>query len=166
MSVVKRVNKVEDIVSESQYVTAKVISIDINEKRISLELVTDEKNPWADDDNSIENSIFDVVIESIKQNGIVVRLQNGMEGFAPRGELICGRNDDLSRIFKVGSTITLATKSINRDDKRLFMSQREVEKREEHESMKSYLKNNESAESSSIGSMYGSLFDDLKKKLN
>jgi small subunit ribosomal protein S1 len=163
MSYTKRIVKPEDAVTKGSTVEVKVASIDLKERRISLELITGESNPWAD--ASLDAAVQDAVIESVKSAGIVVRLSNGMEGFIPRGECLCDRNTELTKIFKEGQTIRCVAKDIRKDEKKCILSQKEVEKIEERENMRQYMTSSTDSENS-LGSLFGSVLGDYKKKID
>jgi ribosomal protein S1 len=104
-------------------------------------------------------------VESVVSAGVVVRLSNGIEGFLPRREIACDKNADIMKLFKAGDAIKVLAKEMRKEERRMILSQREIERREERESMKQYMKEPAEDEGSAIGSMYKNLFDDLKKKM-
>jgi small subunit ribosomal protein S1 len=163
MSYTKRIVKVEDAVTKGEDVKVKILSIDRNEKKISLELLTGESNPWAD--ALVSEDVQEVTIESVRTGGLGVRLANGMEGFVPRSETLTDRNTDLTKAYKTGQLIKVVTKEIKKDEKRIILSQKEVEKMEERDNLKQYM-NKETSVESSLGSRFGSVLGDLKKKID
>lgn len=166
MSYTKRVMKAEDVVSKGDEVKVKLISLDLKERRMTLELMTGEVDPWSAGASPVSEDIIEAKVESVKSSGVVLRLPNGMEGFLPRREIICDRNADLDRMFKAGDTIKVVTKELKKDERRIILSQKEIESREERESMKQYMKReSEDSTESSLGSQFGGMFADLKKKL-
>lgn len=163
MSYTKRIVKPEDAVTKGQNVQVNILSVDRNERKISLELVTGESNPWAD--ANVSEAVQEATIESVKAGGLVVRLSNGMEGFVPRSETLTDRNTDLSKVYKTGQAIKVVTKEVKKDEKRIILSQKEVEKMEERDNLKQYM-NAETSGDSSLGSMFGNVLGDLKKKID
>jgi small subunit ribosomal protein S1 len=163
MSYTKHIVNAQDAVTKGQTVQVNVISIDRDERKISLELVTGESNPWAD--ARADEAVQEAVIESVKAGGLVVRLGNGMEGFVPRSETLTDRNTDLTKAFKAGDKIKVVTKELRKEEKRIILSQKEVEKMEERDNLKQYMKSETSGDSSSLGSQFGSLLGDFKKKI-
>jgi small subunit ribosomal protein S1 len=166
MSYTKRVMNAEDIVTRGDEVSVKLISLDLKERRMTLELITGEVDPWSGSATPVSEDIIEGKVESVKSAGVVVRLPNGMEGFLPRREIICDRNTDLDKMFKTGDTVKVVTKELKKEERRMILSQKEIESREERESMKQYMKReSESADESSLGSQFSGMFSDLKKKM-
>jgi len=165
MSKIKRTVKVDDVVSKGDHVNVSISSIDRSERRISLELITGETDPWSDNGKSIKESVIEATIENVRTAGLTVRLDNGMEGFVPRSELSCDRNADVMKIYAAGSIVKLVAKDIRKDEKKLILSQREVERMEERENIKQYMKQESSEESASLGSQFGNMLEDFKKKM-
>lgn len=168
MSYTKRVAKPEDAVSIGEKVHVKVSGIDTAAKRISLELITGETNPWSDANDGLTGTIVSAVVESARSAGVSARLSNGMEGFAPARELFCGRNDDVQKLYPVGKELKVAVIEFRPADKKIILSEKEVERIEEQSSLRSYMKKeaeSDSTDNSSLGNQFGNLFSDLKKKI-
>jgi small subunit ribosomal protein S1 len=166
MSHTRRINNVEDVINRGDHVAVIISSIAVKDRKISLELMTGEVDPWTSDDSGLLSAILEGTVEEIKTNGLVIRLTNGMDGFLPKREISCDKNADITKLFKIHDSIKVVAKDINKSEKRMIFSQREIEKREERESMKQYLKKDLSIdETSSLGSQYKTMFDALKKKM-
>jgi small subunit ribosomal protein S1 len=168
MSYTKRISKPEDVLSIGQKVSVKIADIDSEAKRISLELLTGESDPWSGANDGLTGTVQSAIVESARSAGIVARLSNGMEGFAPMRELACGRDADLSKLYPAGKEIRLAVIEVRPSDKKITLSEKEVERIEERSSMNSYMskeKTADAAENTSLGSQFGNIFTDLKKKI-
>ena len=168
MSYTKRIAKPEDVLSIGQKVSVKIAGVDAASKKISLELITDESDPWSGANDGLTGTVVSATVEAARSAGITVRLANGMEGFAPMRELACGRDADLSKLYPVVKELKLAIIEVRPSDKRITLSEKEVGRIEERSSIAEYMKKEESAdaaENTSLGAQFGNLFSDLKKKI-
>ncbi|MGL4369214.1 MAG: S1 RNA-binding domain-containing protein [Spirochaetota bacterium] len=166
MSYTRRIAKPEDVVAVGDSVTVTVGEIDPKSRRISLVLETGEADPWSTSSDGIQNEIHTATVESSRASGVSARLANGMEGFVPGKELLCGRNDDVERLYPAGKEIRVVVKEINTGNKRIILSEKDVVRREEQKEIQEYMNKEEAAvENSSLGAQYGNLFSDLKKKM-
>jgi small subunit ribosomal protein S1 len=165
MSLTKRINKPEDAVSIGATVGVKIIDIRHDEKKISLELMTGEPDPWQLPAESVREKVFDGVIEAARQSGLSVRLSNGMLGFLPREELMSSKSD-IQNAYPVGKEIKAAVKDIRMKDKKLILSEKDAASRKEYIEYEEYQKKSASdGQSSSLGNMLKNKFDEIQKKL-
>ena len=159
----------EDVLAIGQKIEVKVADVDRAAKKISLELLTGESDPWSGKGDGLTGTVSIAFVESARGAGITARLQNGMEGFAPMRELACGRDADLSKLYPVGKEIKVAIIEVRASDRKIILSEKEVERIEERNSIADYMKKEktaDAAENSYLGSQFGSVFSDLKKKMD
>ncbi len=164
MSTTKNIRKPEDAVTIGDTVNVKILSIDTAGKRISLELITGEADPWQQPVDSMLTETQTGIVENIKNNGVTVRLTNGMLGFVPRGELMQGA--DMQKKYQAGSEIRLAVKDMDAASRKMVLSEKAVYKLEEEKEFKSFMKAGADTSSSSLGSLFKDKFDELKKQVN
>jgi len=165
MSPVKRINKPEDAVSRGDIVNASILSINRDEKKISLELLTDEANPWLNISDDLEKIILTGTIEVSRPSGINVRLTNGMLGFVPRRELAASANSDIQKEYQVGSEIKITIKDIDRDKKNLILTETGAIKKEERDDYSKFIGQDSSSGGSSLGNLFKDKFDEMKKNI-
>jgi len=162
MSLLKKVKKPEDIVSIGSTVNVKVISIDNDSKKIGLELVTDEADPWSNISNDFKNSVQTGIVENSRHNGITLRLDNGLAGFIPAGELF--KSGDIQKEYPTGSEIKVGVKDMDASNRKLILSEKLAEKKEEQQDYNKFLENNNTGSSgSTLGNMFREQFDQLNK---
>jgi len=165
MSFIKRINRPEDAVTIGDTVSVKILSIKSDEKRISLELLTDEPDPWQSSGDELLNTLQTGIIENVKSAGINVRLANGMLGFIPRSELSSGNNTDIQKEYQTGKEIRVAVIRIEPEDKKLILSQRNAAALQESEEFKKFNQGSAAAGDSSLGSLFKKEFDEIQKKI-
>ena len=165
MSHTRRVNKPEDAVSIGSPVTVKIIDIDAIEKKISLELLTGEADPWQTDDSSLLDSFFNASVESVRSNGVTARLSNGMLGFIPREECAQPRGTDLQNAYPAGKDVKVVIKSLDKTNRRLTLSESGAIKKEERQEYEKFMKSASSPdESTTFGRLFKKKFDEIQKK--
>lgn len=165
MSYVKKINRPEEAVSIGDRISAKILTINNAEKKISLELVTGEADPWEDSGGMTEN-LHQVIIEAVKPAGLNVRLPNGMLGFMPRGELKVKSETDILKRYSPGQEITAAVLRIEQDSRKLIMSEAQAFKMEERKDYESFKQKEGTSQSTTLGSMLKNKFDDIQKKMD
>ena len=111
-------------------ITVKVLSFDKVNEKISLGLKQLETNPWETVSNSIAiGSKIKGVISSITDYGLFVEVAKGVEGLVHISEISWSdRITDLHRHFKVGQEIEAVVVSLDKDNRRMSLSIKQLEK--------------------------------------
>lgn len=165
MSHVRKINSPEEAVSRDEEVKARILSINPGERKISLELIPDEDNPWESGGDDMARTLQEVTIEEVVPAGIGVRLENGMRGFIPRGELKAKGDQDIMRQYAVGDRIRAAVLRVEQENRKCILSEREALRIEERQVYESFKKKEESSRSASLGNLLKKNFDDIQKKI-
>jgi small subunit ribosomal protein S1 len=166
MSLIKHINKPEDVLAIGDNISVRILEINPDDKKMLLELITDEPDPWLAPTDSLLEKAHSATIESSRDAGLTVRLSNGMAGFVPASEVI-QRKCDLQKAYPVGSGIKVAIKDIIKEERKLILSERRAVKREEMEEYKKYMSgSSEGQESdSTIGNIFKDTFAEIRKKM-
>ena len=113
------------VLSSSQEVKIKIVSIDSDAKRISLSYRETLPNPWKDIEDKV-GEVIEVTINNITEKAIFADLENGLTGMLHFRELSYDEQDkDLKRFVK-GQKIKV--KIIELKDDKLRFSVRAMEK--------------------------------------
>ncbi len=163
MSPTKRINKAEDVLKRNDLVSAKIISIDRESKKISMQLMTGEADPWQIPAENLTNESHKGTIEGVNNSGVTLRLDNGMLGFIPKNELSAA--NDMQKNYTTGKELTVTIKEIQSSSRKLILSETGAMKKEELSDYNSFLKNGNEASSSSLGNLLKDKFDNLKKQV-
>ena len=113
------------ILSTSQEVKAKIVSIDSGAKRISLSYRETLPNPWKEVENKV-GTVVEVIINSITEKAIFADLENGLTGMLHHRELSYQEENQNLTKFKKGQKIKV--KIIELKDEKLRFSVRALEK--------------------------------------
>ena len=166
MSLIKRVNKPDEVLSIGDTVNVKIIAINTEERKILLQLLTDEPDPWLTPTDTLMEKIHIATIESIGQSGLSARLQNGMAGFVPAGELTI-KKGDMQKAYSAGKEIKVAVKDIIVEERKLILSERRAAKVKEMQEYREYIDTSAAGEeNATLGNVFRDKFAEIKKKIN
>jgi len=113
------------VLSASQEVKVKIVSIDSDAKRISLSYKETLPNPWKEDSNKV-GTVVEVTIKNITEKAIFANLDNGLTGMLHFRELSYNEHDRDLKKFKKGQKIK--TKIIELKDEKIRFSIKALEK--------------------------------------
>lgn len=125
MSWTRRINHPSDILSKGDVLKVVVLNIDTENNRISLGLKQTQDNPW----NSMEERYpvgKDAKGEVVQllDRGVVVRLDDYIEGFVPQSQLGWENLDDPSDVIRVGDELPLRIIELEPTSRRIVLSVR------------------------------------------
>ncbi|MCD4847565.1 MAG: 30S ribosomal protein S1 [Candidatus Aegiribacteria sp.] len=125
MSWTRRINHPSDILSKSDVLKVVVLNIDTENNRISLGLKQTQENPW----NSMEERYpvgKDAKGEVVQllDRGVVVRLDDYIEGFVPQSQLGWENLEDPSDVIRIGDELPLRIIELEPTSRRIVLSVR------------------------------------------
>lgn len=111
-------------------ITVKVLSFDKNNEKISLGMKQLTSNPWENLDPSITiGSKIKGKVSSITDYGLFVEVAKGVEGLVHISEISwTDRITDLNKTFAVGDEIEAVVVSFDKDNRRISLSIKQLEK--------------------------------------
>jgi small subunit ribosomal protein S1 len=117
-----KVGNPADLYQKGDDVEAIILSINHDEKKVSLGVKQIHDDPWVSElDRVRTGQVFDeALVTSVSEHGIYVSIMPGVDAFIPNGEMPDGQNP--SRGDKVRAEIA----NIDSMDRRITMSMREV----------------------------------------
>ena len=113
------------VLSVSQSIKIKIVSIDIEAKRISLSYKGTLENPWKNLQNKV-GSIMEVKIKNVTDKAIFVELDSGLTGMIHYKEISFNESQDNLKKYKKNDLIK--AKIIEIKDERIRLSIRSLEK--------------------------------------
>jgi len=117
-----KVGNPSDLYQKGDDVEAIILSINHDEKKVSLGVKQIHDDPWVSELDKVRTGqVFEqVVVTSVSEHGIYVSVMPGVDAFIPNGEMTEGANP--SRGDKVRAEIA----NIDSMDRRITMSMRDV----------------------------------------
>lgn len=125
-----RIDHPSELVKIGDTVTVKVLSFDKVNEKISLGMKQLGENPWDAIDPSIQvGSKIQGKISSIKEYGLFVEVAPAVEGLIHISEVSwTDRITDLHKHFKVGDTVEALVVSLDKENRRMSLSIKQLEK--------------------------------------
>ncbi|MCE9500923.1 MAG: S1 RNA-binding domain-containing protein, partial [Leptospira sp.] len=155
----KKNSELEKEFSIGQTLRAKVLSIDWKENRISLSIKDFLVDPWSNSVNFKEGDIITGTVESIKQFGIFVKLNENFSGLVPNKETGLSQKTPVSNHFKPGDSVEVFVTEVNPSKRQIALSVQKAKDARERMDYSKYLQDTDTKSVSSFGLL-------LKKSLS
>ncbi len=118
-----RVNSPSDLFQKGDDVTAVILSINHDEKKVSLGIKQLTDDPWSRIPNDYPmGKPVDGIVRNIFEGGIYVQLETAVEALIPSHELAVEVPD--GKKVKVGDTVSAHVMNLDIADKRITLTQR------------------------------------------
>jgi len=162
-----RLNNPADMHTKGTTLSAIILSINHDEKKVSLGVKQLWDDPWPTllQEFPIGSEIEDAEVVSTCEYGAFIRLREGVEGMVPSQDLI-----EPEEGLKKGSKLKVEVSSIDTMDRRIFLNMRNIgaDKEGAAQRQKKALKAQEAATPGTIGDLIkeklGGSLDELKKE--
>jgi small subunit ribosomal protein S1 len=157
----QRVEKPSDVVQEGQKVKVKILSIDLDNERISLSIKETQPGPWEDVSERIKaGDIIEGTVKRLVSFGAFVEVAQGVEGLVHISEIANKHIGTPQEVLSEGEKVKVKVLDINTNDKRISLSIRATEEQIKDEIVENYKNESETNTGFSLGDMIG---DQLKK---
>lgn len=125
-----RIEDQTELMNIGDTITVKILSFDKEHEKISLGMKQLTENPWNNLDEKLEaGSIVKGTVISVKDYGIFIEIIKGVEGLIHISEVSwTDRITDLTKNFKVGQEIEAAIVALERKNRRMSLSIKQLEK--------------------------------------
>ena len=120
-------------------VKVKVLDVDISKERISLGIKQLTGDPFAEAGQTLrKGAVVTCTVSQVMDNGIEVSVGEGLKGFIRRGDLSRDRSEQRPDRYAVGDKIDALVTSIDKNSRRISLSVKAREVREEKEAVEQY----------------------------
>ncbi|MBL0193619.1 MAG: 30S ribosomal protein S1 [Myxococcales bacterium] len=121
-----KVNNPADLFHKGDDVEAIILSINHDEKKVSLGVKQLFDDPWPTIFSEFPPSkVVDCKVISTVDYGVFVRIRDGVEGHIPTNDLVEGTNEDGSaKPLEIGDAVSAEIANIDTQDRRLTLSMR------------------------------------------
>jgi small subunit ribosomal protein S1 len=132
LSWTQRINNPADVYRKGDEVEAIILSINHDEKKVSLGIKQLYEDPWLRiPDQYPTGTVLEVRVISIADFGVFVELERGVEGLIHISELSDANVDDPSKVVKEGEIIKAEIIAIDPEERRIALSLKSAAQREE-----------------------------------
>ncbi|ETP70681.1 30S ribosomal protein S1 [Planococcus glaciei] len=135
----EHVEKVSDVVTEGQEVTVKVLSVDRDSERISLSIKDTLPGPWdAIEEKAPKGSVHDGKVKRIVSYGAFVEVLPGVEGLVHISQIAHKHIATPNEVLSEGQEVQVKVLEVNKADKRLSLSIKELQEKEKEQDYSNY----------------------------
>ncbi|BCS86939.1 30S ribosomal protein S1 [Pseudodesulfovibrio sediminis] len=128
MSYTKRINKPADFVSEGQQVAVKIMSIDLEKRRIGLSMKDAEGDPWLDVEEKYQaGQKVEGTVEKQEQFGIFIQLEPGITGLLPKSVYTRSEKASSFERLRSGETVEIVIGQVKAGERKISLTTGDVE---------------------------------------
>ncbi len=156
----RRINHPKEVVEAGQVVEAYVLSVDVQNRKISLSM-----QPKAEPKKIVlpaVGEVIDGVVEKVMPYGIFVKIKEGLNGLVPNSEMGTPGGSDHKRMFPAGTPMQVIVTEVEESSNKVRLSRKAVMEKAAQEEFDQY---RDTAKSESSSGSFGSLGELLKAKL-
>lgn len=159
MSAGKRITHPKEVLTEGQEVSVRIISLDQQARRISLEIYHPAQEADVQEGQRLKaGDIVKATVDSIKKYGVFMNLPGKRSGLLHISEMAGEHGADLRKRFQPGTTVEVEILSVDDETGKISLSTKSLGAGTEEGSYKEYVKQQTSSNS------LGTLADLLKNK--
>ncbi len=123
LSWTKKIRHPGEVVKKGDKLEVLILSIDVDQRRISLGHKQTVDNPWDAFENSYKvGTDVEGKIVRIIEKGVIVELPLGVDGFVPLSQLSQTPVKNVADSFKVGDAISLKVIEFDKESKKIVLS--------------------------------------------
>jgi small subunit ribosomal protein S1 len=135
----EHVEKVSDVVTEGQEVTVKVLSVDRDSERISLSIKDTLPGPWDSiEEKAPKGSVHTGKVKRIVSYGAFVEVLPGVEGLVHISQIAHKHIATPNEVLSEGQEVQVKVLEVNKADKRLSLSIKELQEKEKEPDYSNY----------------------------
>jgi small subunit ribosomal protein S1 len=123
MSWTKRVRHPKEVLRRGESVQVQILDIDTEKRRISLGIKQLQENPWPQ--LAIDYPVghpCDGVVTRMLDHGVIIQVDEDLEGFVPLGHLAIPKLDKPQFYFQEGETVPLKVIKMDIENRRIVLS--------------------------------------------
>lgn len=155
------VDKVTDVLEEGQEIDVEVLSVDLDNEKISLSYKNTLPGPWDGIEARItEGDVVEGVVKRLVTFGAFVEIETGVEGLVHISQIANRHIGTPDEVLSVGEEIKAKVLSVSEADQRISLSIKALLEDEEEENIEQYTKTDDS--NFQIGDILGDKLDDYK----
>ena len=148
MSWTKKITHPNEMVKKGDKVECVVLAVDKEKRRISLSMKHLTEDPWDTIDSTYPvNSEVKGKIVRMLDRGVVVELNDGIEGFIPVSKLTAEYIKVPADAFKVGDEVPAVVTEIDQNNRKIYLSVVDYFKNRESAELKAWMDSHKPGES-------------------
>lgn len=158
----EHVEKPSDIVSEGEKIEVEVLSVDLDNERISLSRKNVLPGPWENVSEKVKaGDVLEGTVKRLVSFGAFVEVLPGVEGLVHISQIANRHIGTPQEVLEEGQTVNVKVLDVNEEEERMSLSIRELEVEEAEKEYKQYEKEEEQS-SFQFGEIIGDQLDKYK----
>lgn len=123
LSWTKKIRHPGEVVKKNDQLEVVVLSVDIDQRRISLGHKQVQDNPWEifETQYKVGTDVEGKIVRIIEK-GVIVEMPLGVDGFVPLSQLSQTPIKNISESFKIGDTLQLKVIEFDKESKKIVLS--------------------------------------------
>ncbi|MFH0734664.1 MAG: 30S ribosomal protein S1 [bacterium] len=140
LSWTKKIRHPGEVVKKSEKIEVVVLSVDTDQRKISLGHKQVNENPWDsfEREYAVGNPVTGKVVRLIEK-GLIAELPAGVDGFIPSTQLSPSKIKNLSICFPVDTAIELRVVEFDKENKKIVLSALAAVKEKSEEEITAYI---------------------------
>lgn len=140
MSWTKKITHPNELVKKGDKVECVVLAVDKDKRRISLSMKHLTEDPWdsVGETHPVDSEAKGSIVRMLDR-GVVVELDDGLEGFIPVSKLSAEYIKVPADAFKVGDEVPAVVTEIDADNRKLFLSVTDYFKNRDNEEVQAWM---------------------------
>ncbi|WP_422123428.1 30S ribosomal protein S1 [Planococcus sp. X10-3] len=135
----EHIDQVSDAVTEGQEVKVKVLSVDRDAERISLSIKDTLPGPWDEiEEKAPKGSVHDGKVKRLVSYGAFVEVLPGVEGLVHISQIAHKHIATPNEVLSEGEEVQVKVLDVNKEDKRLSLSIKELQEKEAEQNFSDY----------------------------
>ncbi|HOG35013.1 MAG TPA: S1 RNA-binding domain-containing protein [Petrotogaceae bacterium] len=115
--------RISDVAKVGDRIEVKVLGVDTQNKKLTLSYKQAIGDPWTDiDDKYSENEIYTGYVEKLLPNGAIIKLEEGISGFAHVSELSWNFVDNPQEALKESEKVKVKVLNIDKENRKIKLS--------------------------------------------
>jgi len=153
----ERVKHPDAVVQKGDKLTAKLIRVETDRKRLGLSLKQVGGDPWKDvAPGWLRGQLLDGTVDRVAPFGVFVRLTPGISGLLPNSEL--GMDQSAAHLtYQPGKAVTVEIADVDLERRRVRLLPSDEEARGERDAVQDYAKSQQQAGLGTLGDLLGGL---------
>lgn len=157
------VDKVTDVVAEGDLIQVEVLSVDVDNERISLSHKNTLAGPWSGIEERLqEGDVVEATVKRIVDFGAFVEIEKGVEGLVHISEIANRHIETPEEVLTAEEKINVKVLSVSEEDQRISLSIKAIEADEEQKDIEQYEKEDD-ASGLQLGDMIGDQLNEFKE---
>jgi len=134
-----RIKHPSEVVKVGDEIQVMVLKVNLDQNRVSLGLRQILPDPWSE--VAARYNPGDIIkgqVSRLVPFGAFVQLDGGIEGIIPNSELSAKRVNKPEQVVKVGDEVEVRVKEIQKDERRIVLSKRDVDSQKEQDQFREF----------------------------